>query len=102
MNDKRQPILTDDGKIMVVALIVTAAFLVPLVTGCVVLFQQIVTWLKSGAWVPQSLADGIARLGYNPSTEWVGFNSILQSLPLAATLIVGTFLIWAWVIGSLK
>ncbi|WP_321381791.1 hypothetical protein [Rhizobium sp.] len=102
MDDKRQPILTDDGKAMVIALVVTAAFLFPLITGGVVLFQQIVGWLKTGIWIPQTLADGIARLGYNPTTDWVGFNSILQSLPPAGTLIIGAFLMWAWVIGSFK
>ena len=92
----------EDKAIMVFAVGVTLAAAAGVITGLLVLGKQALGWLKTGVWAPQSVADGLAQLGIDATTEWVGFNEILQWLPLSGGLIAGSFFLCAFIIGAFK
>ncbi|MGO6676471.1 hypothetical protein [Rhizobium leguminosarum] len=78
-----------------VALVVTLVPVALGLAGCYVLLMQVIVWLQTGIWQPQSVFSGFARFGIDATTSMVGLNTITQWLPLSGTLIIAALVLYS-------
>ena len=79
---KREPVLTPTGR-MVLSMIPTAFFSY---WGLNIVLRQTSDWLKTGVWIPWSLHQGLEDIGFNATTDMIGLNKIVDTLPMSGCL----------------